>query len=229
MMLTQLRQENALSFMLFSYFGTANMNDHAGVVNAAIDRAYRDAASHVLSFENEEDKLNAKKAAKNAIADAVEALKQWQKSYDCWHKDICDKLMCIYKGFAYKEGYAFSVGIAQKWINMTMKYLYVLYYFCLAHGQEDSGFQLEYGQMISRYASDFHVPIDKVIINAAEKDFGITRPSTSWSKIDSYDEYKKFEDDIKSHDRFKQNDTIAVRYSPIDWEGPAWIKYAPKK
>ena len=83
MMLTQLRVENALSFMLFSYFGTANMNDHAGVVNAAIDRAYRDAASHVLSFENEEDKLNAKKAAKNAaISDA--------------NKRIYDVLMKLY-------------------------------------------------------------------------------------------------------------------------------------
>lgn len=44
-----------------------------------------------------------------------------QKDYDIWHYNLCIKLIDYYKN----EGFVFTIGQAQKWINMMMKYLYI--------------------------------------------------------------------------------------------------------
>jgi hypothetical protein len=44
-----------------------------------------------------------------------------QNSYDVWHRGLCEKIVAFHT----KEGQCFSIGQAQKWINMTMKYLYI--------------------------------------------------------------------------------------------------------
>lgn len=221
--LNQLREKNALSFMMYAYFGIANADNRFDVINASINRAYRDAASHVLSFKNEEDKKSAKKQAKEKIDTAINQLKNCQDNYDKWHECLCDDLIGIYKKYNFNDGYEFTYGIAQKWVNMTMKYLYVIYYFYSACGYYDSDFQLEFGQMIRRYAFDFHVPIDRVITEAAKNDFGISGNFKNWSKINTYDDYYSFEKAIKNHSSFDHDACSAIRYSPIDWEGHAWI------
>ena len=40
--------ENALNFLLFSYFGITLRSSAEDIINAAISRAYRDSSSHVL-------------------------------------------------------------------------------------------------------------------------------------------------------------------------------------
>lgn len=39
-----------------------------------------------------------------------------------WHHSICEEIVARYEA----EGIEFYVGQAQKWVNMTLKYLYVL-------------------------------------------------------------------------------------------------------
>jgi hypothetical protein len=46
-----------------------------------------------------------------------------QKKFDRWHRAACEKLKVIYKKFGYR---AFHVGHAQKWLNMALKYAFVM-------------------------------------------------------------------------------------------------------
>ena len=218
-----MREDNAISFMMFAYFGIANADNSLDVIKASINRAYRDAANHVLRFINEDDKKSGKEKAEKKINAAINQLQKCQVNYDEWHKKLCEGLIAIFKGYEYKPGYDFTYGIAQKWVNMTIKYLYIIYFLYQACGYEDKVFQLEYGQMMFKYVPDFHVPIDRAIIKAAKTDFNISPNFTSWCKIDNYEDYYNFEKAIKEHNSFDHDTWSAIRYSPIDWECPAWI------
>ena len=54
------QKKNAKSFLLFSYFGIANTDVGIEVIRAAINRAYRDASSRVLSFKEKIKRNEAK-------------------------------------------------------------------------------------------------------------------------------------------------------------------------
>ena len=45
-----------------------------------------------------------------------------QDLYDSWHRSVSDKIKRLYS----EQGIRFTYGHAQKWINMTIKYLYML-------------------------------------------------------------------------------------------------------
>ncbi|MBQ2119199.1 MAG: hypothetical protein II192_09080, partial [Clostridia bacterium] len=69
-MSTLLQQTNATDFLMFAYFRVSTSDNSDKILNAAMDRAYRDAASHVLSFQDDNDKTQrntAKETAKNII------------------------------------------------------------------------------------------------------------------------------------------------------------------
>lgn len=224
-----MREENASSFMLFACFGIASADDRREVIASAIDRAYRDAAAHVLSFEAEDKKktTNAvRRKAAERIQKAIEELTSCQRVYDDWHKELIKDLKGIYDGHDLKKGYEFTYGVAQKWVNMTMKYLYIIDYFCHSLGYENTDFQLAYDAMIRKYCEDFHVPIDGYIMKAAKKEFGVKSSFSAWSKIESYEAYFSFQEAIRTHPKFRKDPNCALNYSPIDWEGPAWIEYA---
>lgn len=227
------REGNATSFLMYAYFGIISSDNGKDIVTAAIDRAYRDAASHVLSFAGDDKKgtakANARKRATAEIQKAIDKLKDGQKIYDTWHRKLLDSLIAVYKNESLKEGYKFTYGIAQKWVNMTMKYLYVIYYFCLMCGDEDADFPSNYSDMIHKYTGDFHVPIDGYILTAAEKELGVKCISTTWSRIETYDDYFAFQKAVREHQDFCQDPLLAGQYSPIDWEGPAWMEYARKQ
>lgn len=44
-----------------------------------------------------------------------------QAGYDTWHHALCDELI----GYYGSTGFEFNLGHAQKWVNMTMKYIYI--------------------------------------------------------------------------------------------------------
>lgn len=217
--LNQERKENAIAFMMFTYFGITSADISAYVEEAVVDRAYRDAASHVLSLKNKEKQSEAKDDAKKTIIDSIEELQECKLNYNTWHEELCNKLVNMYSNYEYNKGYEFTYGIAQKWVNMTIKYFYIVYFLCKACGYDNMDFQLKYGQMINKYIPDFHVPIDGYIIKVAKNDFGIGGGFDRWSKIDNYNDYIEFQRNIKKQDRFCNNSN----YSPIDWESTAWI------
>lgn len=122
-----------------------------------------------------------------------------QKQFDEWHKRVCLQIQKRYV----ENDINMTVGQAQKWLNMTMKYLFVAdvpgtvdaFYFC-------------------------HVPIDSYIIDAAEEQLHLKRPTAPWSKLDSYEEYSEYQRQI----RIRLGNT-----APLEWEFKTWISMATAK
>ncbi len=230
--------ENAINFLLFSYFGITLDDDADSVRNAAINRAYRDASSHVLSIKNDDEKAEMKKAATILIIDRIKEIKETytESNFNKWHEElICGNesenkygLMQIYESCTYKKDKngttrKFTCGIAQKWVNMTMKYLYILNHIIICFDKNNT-FSKYYGKTIDSISEYLHIPLDSYIFKAVKEEFGIDANSklntSAWSKIENYDNYKEYQDNIAE----KLNNV-----SPIDWEAKAWIKAAKKK
>ena len=96
----------------------------------------------------------------------------------------------------------FTVGHAQKWINMTMKYLYI------------------YGDIDVTGIFDFlHVPVDSYIFDAVEQQFGIKRPCSAWSRLTDYETYLRYQKNIRAQ----------VKTSPLRWEFSNWLKTAKER
>ena len=116
-----------------------------------------------------------------------------QNSYDRWHKVICNELV----GYFSPLDIGFTYGHAQKWVNMTMKYLYIL---------DEADF--------SDIFDFLHVPIDSIIIDLAKSMLDVAKPNFLWSKIPDYDTYFAYQ--TKLRESIKD-------MSPMRWELKTWI------
>ena len=182
-----------LKYMLFGSWGS--------IYIAASERAYRDMC-RTLRLEG---------SASTGLRDAVDGLLEKeisevldkgfsdQEQYDAWHKEICLKIQQVYT----ESGIGMTIGQAQKWLNMTMKYLFVanvpgtaeVFPFC-------------------------HVPIDSYIINAVEKQLGVKRFDTPWSKISDYETYIDFQKCLRK---------MLEGKAPLEWEFGTWLSMASGK
>lgn len=246
-------QKNALDFLLFSYFFFSledlKYKDADSIANLIIKRAYRDASSHVLSVQavkpKDPQKFNTpeelKEAASGMISAYLNCLQQTERdddTYITWHSNLCSNLIVLYENAGCTWGtnngkdLAFSYGVAQKWVNMTMKYMVITADLC-ALCDDDFGFVQKFGDMIAKFRNDFHAPVDRYIIDAAWKFANITpdtedhqeskpkRPkkcTTPWSRWNPK-MYEQFSGALKS-------ELDKEGKSPLDWEGPAWIEQA---
>lgn len=174
-------------FLLAALFGS----DYKKVddCNLAINRAYRD---FCRTIRKEPGGINARMNLKDSKTKAtniiLEFLKKDKSNYDEWHEDLCKKLVDL----------RYTYGQAQKWVNMTMKYLYILGY-----------------KFNDKTIEKLHVPIDSKIIEKAQdivrKD--IMDKIASWSSIDNYKIYWKFQDNLRTN---LKPDT------PFFWELKVW-------
>lgn len=139
-----------------------------------------------------------------------------ESSFDKWHKSTCT---CV-KEYAEEqvendvslfENNTFPYGLAQKWINMTLKYMLIM------------GL---WNEELNRKAQYFHAPIDSYIISKVKenwesqlKEFWTDR---SWYELDDSDEYFKFQKLIRQNLNLQQK-------SPIEWEAYAWLEQATSK
>ncbi len=170
-----------------------------------------------------------------------------QGEFDKWHYSTCRCLMAIADEYGVncclgEKGAFFSYGIAQKWLNMTIKYLLI------------TGLSKDYN-IIDKY---LHVPIDSCIYKAYGEPYpgreyenkyalyGTFTPvnhpdegeaeklsvyvaegknrTQPWSKLNAKD-YQKLQKSICC--AIKQNkDERINKWVPIQWENPAWIEQA---
>lgn len=154
-----------LDFLRVIYFGTI-----VDPMVAVSDRAYRDLSRTIRFGDMSQEKRNilrgkVTKQFKEQIPALVEIGVKDQKTYDVWHYRIC-KQICTYY---HDAGVTFYYGQAQKWINMTMKYLYIIGEYTF-----DNLFQY------------LHVPVDNYVFRIANKELGIPQPKVSWSRWDDY-------------------------------------------
>lgn len=161
----------------------------------------------------------------NKICDTILNAVDGDKIHCCnaeftdWHRKKCDEIIGQMNEATYETEIPenklmekdFTYGQAQKWLNMTLKYLWLLDLL-----PKDFNSEL------------LHVPIDSYIIEAAKAkkndfEYGLEIDNklseNSWSTWDNYDEYLKYQIDIKNEIK---------DISPLEWEGKAWIEIAKK-
>ena len=229
-----------LDFLLYSYFGCSSEDSEQTVKKKCAYRAYLDLARTVkyVYSSTELEKatvgtdahafIDIRKKRIEAVCykliESIEGYPNHSGGFDTWHESKCaqiiDRMNAPYgdgkKGFLKAR---FTYGQAQKWVNMTLKYLWLLD--MLPNGLSEA---------------ELHVPVDSFILEALKetqqfntKGNKITGSGKSyyyngeaWSAISEYKNYKKLQDGIRN---------IAEKQgiSPIQWEGSAWMDVAKKR
>ena len=181
------------------FYRIAVFGEEKDDIKASSRRAYRDMCRTLCFKDNLTDDQ------KNKIYDSVVTeviIPQISKCYtigsaadfDTWHKNVCEVIRTRYKDICTE----FYYGQAQKWINMTLKYLCIL----------------KNDKVLEGIYPFLHVPIDNIIINRALNEFGLKVPDSAWSRLDK-SEYLEYQIKLINHIKTK---TVC----PLDWEFDAW-------
>lgn len=157
------------------YFG----NGHDYLLSC-IRRAYRDFSRTMHGLGKLSTKDTLREEARNKVNLYFLELRQdrsrvtTQTIFDSWHKHTCKELSGVFQNF----GHHLYIGQAQKWINMTFKYIFTL-------GESRiSGF----GELYPFC----HAPIDNILIGQLIK-HGFTRLSCPWSRLDDFNQYLAYQ------------------------------------
>ena len=227
------RQNNAIDFLLYSYFGITSDSEKEELSNAALEKAYFDATQQgafntLVPKEKRESVSTAHDNALKILKDQLENCTF--KEYDEWHHTTC---MAVCDKYDEQRLNCFTYGNAQKWVNMTMKYLYL--FDSLGLGNSPIIFDDGMAQCL-------HVPVDSYIIESVW-DKNVELPIVkllkdgtkgkydsvkvkAWSKWDD----REIQDTNKNeYQLFQESLRNALDEVPIDWEGPAWIEQAKKR
>ncbi len=189
--------KDILDYLKAIYFG-----DLTDPLKAANSRAYRD-MNRTIRFNGLPDATRlALREKVNAVFDTeLTKLKSdsitSQDEFDAWHHSVSDKIKKLYLD----EGVKLTYGQAQKWINMTIKYLYML-----EANSFDGVFEF------------LHIPLDNYVFDIARDLLGIARPKVAWSSWDNYDEqYLCYQNLIREK---------ITTGTPLRWELRYWLKVA---
>ena len=186
-----LNKHDITNFWIKVYFGTTAPNK---ILDAVIDRAYRDfnRTMHGLGEFQTKDKYNSlKQVLRNIVLEMDSCIFLNQAQFDEWHKLKCDEIISSFSCIPYTLYY----GQAQKWLNMTLKYLTAINF------ESDNLFKVNYHY--------FHVPIDKIIQDQFQK-FGIPKLKLNWSRIDNYNVY--FDYQLKIRAKFTPRIPLDVEF-----------------
>ena len=138
-------------------------------ISSAVNLAYKDLCRTITGFGKHSCHNIIHKKAVDVLCHNISNLFATeiaiQSDFDLWHKSCCDDLITAF------DSQPFYYGQAQKWINMSFKYLSLMDYSLVEHHYEF-----------------FHVPIDNYIINITN-----IKLSVAWSRISDYEEYIKFQ------------------------------------
>ena len=237
--------ENSAEFLVFTYFGIDFNDDFDTILKSTIKVAYNDAT--MQGAYNALEKENAEEIDYNEVAQELEkAIKKLlndnSNSYEQWHKDICKELVeCYEKVTSNNKNPAFSYGNAQKWVNMTMKYLYILSE--IFHDfNKDHNFE-NYYDIIQKLYKELQMPVDSFIIESVwdekKQIEGIPYNIGKLNKA-TYGDGKKIPGKYNSEkvvpwskwtdkEYFKFQKTLSSNQPPLDWEHKAWIEIAMKR
>ena len=234
--------QDALDFFLYESLGVTATDSLQLIEDKCIEKAYFDAT--MMGAFNTSLTDQTRRPAKEAKTEGARYLREMLQAareassrdeYDKWHHESCFHLRALYHQH---ELNTFTYGNAQKWVNMTMKYLYLLR--CLLNRQE-----LGYIDEITPY---LHVPIDSYIIEAVWDDSDIPLPTledkllkdgsrgayssgkvVGWSSWEPDSEggicrcYTRFQQAIRDR---SIHDGAA---SAIEWEESIWIAQAKSR
>jgi hypothetical protein len=162
-------------------------------------RAYADFQRTLRGIQHlplaKDAKVRSGDALRQMFASIISMKSPTQKQFDDWHKTGCYALKGVYQSHGYD---AFYIGHAQKWINMTFKYLYVM------------GETRVPG--VSQLYDLCHVPFDEILISAL-REYGFKRLGCAWSRLDDYDVYLDRQCWVRSQ----------FKLAPLDVEFHLWM------
>jgi hypothetical protein len=174
------------------------LNQTSDYIDCAIERAYLDFArtQHGIKPDLMVEHKDVKNHIKGFIVELQSRTFGNQDQFDEWHNDKCNLLKTEYKEL---KGYQLTIGQAQKWINMSLKYLFIL------------GENRVTG--ISRNYRFFHIPIDNIIQDKLSTK--IERIKQPWSRIDDYSLYLEYQKQVRN---------CFLDEIPLDVEFKMWMK-----
>ncbi len=173
---SQIKRKDWEEYIFGLFFGKGDKLENC------IARAYRDFSRTLHGFgklsDNYEITNDFKKNHLKKIFENVKKIKfKNQDEFDSWHEKTCRDIIDYYKQKGYKE---FYIGQAQKWINMTFKYIY-------SYGENN----LEGYIHIYRFC---HVPIDNILLEKIDSKLNsYNRFDSPWSRIKDYSIYLEFQ------------------------------------
>lgn len=244
----------ATKFMLYAYFKLDINATEDEIIWKALDRAYADATNEgAYNTRLYDDMKNPTEAEKKKRKNASDKMKNQaaghifaflkgldsfenEDAFDEEHRKVCQTLV---------EGYEKSLGIrkftygnAQKWVNMTLKYLYLLggaYCAC--------GCTKAFQASINRCKAWLHVPIDSYIIEALYKEINLPRRKDGRDPARIKElTYNTIQGDLIPWSQWEKDHYISVFSSireygqsmsdtdcALVWENKAWIKVAKRR
>lgn len=194
----KINDEEILKFLKFSYFGDLNIS-----IEVASNRAYRDMC-RTIKFNKLKDITDRRKLRdkvnimfETEIKKLTSGSKKDSDDFNNWHGEVFENMKNLYE----EKGIKLTYGQAQKWINMTIKYLYLFGGYTF-----DSVFE------------ELHIPVDNYILDIANEKVGIDRPKKPWSKWEE-EQYRNYQNEIKSK----------IKIAPLIWEFENWLDVAQNK
>lgn len=186
--------KDRFDFLVYALFGCSN-NPFPTVSK----RAYRDLCRTLsLKGKNGETcRIQVDALLERSINELLKSNIATQYQFDQWHYATSIRMIDIYKA----EDIVFTFGHAQKWINMAFKYLFIF-------GSLD----------LSRVFAFLHVPIDSYIFAAAENQLNIKRPCEAWSRMNDYNVYLNYQNEVR-----EKLQKQAQPVEPLRWEFNSWL------
>ena len=192
-MKSKITKEQWDKYILDLFFGTNEPLENC------INKAYRDFNRTLHGFGSIENNEKITTDVKKYLFDEFQNVKtlniKTQKDFDIWHFKQCEILNKFYSENNY---HSFHIGQAQKWINMTFKYVY-------SYGDK-------YLDGYDELYQFCHVPLDNILIKEL-KTFNPPKLKTSWSRISNYEIYLEYQDWFR--DKFTD--------LPLDVEFKLWL------
>jgi len=142
-------REEQFDFLVRCYFG-----EGSDLLRLCIRRAYLDFNRTLHGFANHKAADHLRQSGNDCVFRLLTALRQKtirsQDEFDKWHEAACVQLQQQYRNGRFKH---FSIGQAQKWLNMSMKYMFAI-------GER----RLPGYAHLYRFV---HIPIDNVFLKSA--------------------------------------------------------------
>jgi hypothetical protein len=170
-MQTTLSRNDYENFLIQVYFGDRCFEQP---LLACVDRAYLDFNRTLHGLRNVPRAQELRRHVRDSLATAISAIcnpsdEMTQAAFDDWHRRSCGSIIDAFQALSFE----FHAGQAQKWINMTLKYVFVF-------GETRiPGFSGAYPFC--------HSPIDRIVIERLTP-LRFPKLSRAWSRLD-YDEY----------------------------------------